>query len=132
MRNFLFILFNFLALQYCLAQPPGEWTWIHGDTIPNQPPVFGIQGISNPANTPGAIYEGVEWVDQSGHFYFYGGLSVIGCLADLWRFDPATSEWTWLNGPGGTGMQPVYGVKGVSSPLNHPGDRGYGMLGWVD
>src|SRR5215203_5141297 len=105
--SFLF-LFILMYSKDCLSQVPGEWTWMHGDTSSNQPAVFGVQGISNPQNRPGSVYEGTEWVDQSGRFYFYGGLSINGTLADMWRFDPVTLEWTWLNGPGGTGLSPVY------------------------
>lgn len=104
-----------------------------GDSLVAQPSVFGTQGVPDPMNKPGGIYEGCEWVDLAGNFYFYGGLDYNSATqADLWRFDPSTNEWTWLNGPGGTGGYPVYGTRGIASPTNQPGDRGYGMLSWVD
>lgn len=121
------------AMQNIMAQTPGEWTWMSGDNLAGQPPVFGIQGVPDPLNKPGGIYEGCEWTDLSGNFYLYGGLDyTFSTEADLWRYNPTTNEWTWLNGPGGAGGAPVYGIRGVAAATNQPGERGYGMLSWVD
>lgn len=121
------------CVQPLFAQPPGEWTWMSGDNLPAQPPVFGTLGVPDPANKPGGIYEGCEWVDQAGNFYMYGGLDYnFQTKADLWKFDPVTNEWTWINGTGGVGGNPVYGTLGVAAATNQPGERGYGMLSWVD
>lgn len=114
------------------SQTPGEWTWMNGDSVAGTPAVYGVKGVPDPNNHPGGIYEGCEWVDAAGNFYLYGGLDDnFQTQADLWKYSPSSNEWTWLNGPGGTGM-PVYGMRGVASPANQPGDRGYGMLSWTD
>lgn len=44
-------------------------------------------------------------------------------------FDLSSGWWTWLSG-GGTGNQRgAYGIKGQSSPTNHPGGRyGHSMV----
>ena len=124
------LLFSFMNLR---AQTPGEWTWMTGDSIFMQPAIFGTQGVPSPLNKPSDIYEGCEWVDNSGVFWFYGGLSnIYGVMANMWRYDPTTNEWTWMNGPGGAGGLCVYGIKGIASATNHPGRRGWGMLSWVD
>ncbi|CAN5461455.1 hypothetical protein BH11BAC1_BH11BAC1_01790 [soil metagenome] len=133
-KNLYFLVFGaIIGLQYAVAQTPGEWTWMSGDNVVAQPAVFGIQGVPDPLNKPGSIYEGCEWVDAAGNFYFYGGLDFgFGTQADLWKYDPITNEWTWLNGPGGLGGNPVYGILGVAAPTNQPGERGYGMISWFD
>jgi hypothetical protein len=116
-----------------IAQTPGEWTWMTGDSIFHQPANFGIQGVPSPTNKPSNVYEGCEWVDNSGNFWIYGGCSsTYGVLADMWKFDPSTNEWTWMNGPGGFGGVRVCGIKGVAAATNHPGPRGWGMLSWLD
>jgi len=124
------ILFLYTSIH---AQTPGEWTWMSGDDIVGQAPVFGIQGVPDPLNKPGGIYEGCEWIDNAGNFWMYGGLDYnFGTQADLWKYDPIANEWTWVNGPGGLGGNPVYGTKGVAAATNQPGERGYGMPSWVD
>src|SRR6186713_3447100 len=107
------------------AQTPGEWTWMSGDNVNSQPPVFGTQGVPDPLNKPGGIYEGCEWTDGAGNFWMFGGLDYnFGTQADLWKYDPSTNEWTWVNGPGGIAGTPVYGTKGVAASTNTPGGRG--------
>ena len=133
-----FLLFLFLLTTLIIqpgttgAQPPGEWTWMSGDNMSGTAGVFGTQGVPNVLNHPPALYEGCEWTDLNGNFWFYGSLSGGITLADLWRYNPVTNEWTWMTGPGGTTTTPVYGTRGVSSPMNQPGGRGYGMLSWTD
>ena len=132
-KSYIFLICATIFLKCATAQTPGEWTWMSGDNIPGQPPVFGTQGIPDPLNKPGGIYEGCEWIDGAGNFYLYGGLDYnFNTQADLWKYDPLANEWTWLNGPGGTGGNPVYGTLGVAAATNQPGERGYGMLSWVD
>ena len=115
------------------AQTPGEWTWMSGDNTVGQAPIFGTQGVPDPLNKPGGIYEGCEWVDPAGNFWMYGGLDYnYNTQGDLWKYDPTTNEWTWVSGSGGMGGDPVYGTKGVAAATNHPGERGYGMLSWLD
>jgi len=128
----LFLLIMLYGFPHSFAQPPGEWTWISGDNFSGGPGTFGTQGVPNVLNTPPALYEGCEWTDLSGNFWFYGGLDNGITMCDLWRYNPVTNEWTWMNGPGGTSTLPVYGTRGVAAPANQPGGRGYGMLSWVD
>jgi len=113
------------------AQPPGQWTFMKGDTITNQPGVFGIKGVPDSLNHPPALYEACEWIDLQGNFWLYGGLRTQ-VYADLWKFDPITNNWTWMNGNGLTAVAPVFGTKGVASSTNRPGSRGYGVCSWRD
>jgi hypothetical protein len=49
----------------------------------------------------------------------------------LWKFDPATLEWTWVSGSSSNGQAGSYGTKGIPSPSNVPGARQEGAT-WVD
>ena len=102
-----------------------EWTWIAGDTTALLPPVYGVQGVPSPLNTPGPRGElGNCWVDSAGNFWVFGGWSNLGYFSDMWRFDVTTNEWTWIKGPDTVGLGGIYGSKGIPDPLNNPGARG--------
>src|SRR5437762_1892899 len=89
---------TFYVVAYAQA---GEWTWMKGDSTPNSLGNFGTQGIPNSANTPPALYEAANWTDHEGNFWLFGGLNYYPSQAfnsALWKFDPATNEWTWVKG----------------------------------
>ena len=50
----------------------------------------------------------------------------------MWKFDPATSMWTWVNGIPNINVIGIYGVQGVPAPSNRPGSRGWGCASWTD
>jgi len=105
----------------------GEWVWIKGDSIPNQPGNYGVQGVPSPTNNPPALYEPCEWTDLNGNFWMFGGN-----YNDLWKYDRITNEWTWVKGSGSIWDPGNYGTQGVPSPSNNPPGRGYGFASWVD
>jgi len=133
----------------------GEWTWISGgDTIGlygGQPGVYGVMGIPNFANTPGARFSAVTWTDPSGNLWLFGGQgydwigTYSGFLNDLWVFTPGTGnsigQWTWMGGsniippPSPLGLQPgqpgVYGTLGTPAAASTPGAR-IGAAPWID
>jgi hypothetical protein len=110
----------------------GVWTWIHGDSIPNQSGNFGTKGISDPTNTPPALYEAADWKDKQGNFWVYGGSSNNTSYNALWKYNPATNEWTWINGSSSGGQSVSYGIQGIPSPTNTPGSRSFGCFSWTD
>ena len=119
------------------AQTPGEWTWMGGDSVSQKEGVYGIQGVPSILNHPPTLYEGCEWTDNSGNFWFYGGIhsdstGMISTHGDLWRFNPTTLEWTWMNGPGVPGQPPVYGALRVPAAGNYPGGKCFGPIGITD
>ncbi len=119
-------------LQNSFAQA-GEWTWMHGDSVTNQPGNFGIQGLPSPSNIPPCLYEPCEWTDLNGNFWLYGGADgVSNQYADLWKYNPAANEWTWMKGPGTTGYPGNFGIMGVPSAVNNPDCRSHGIISWVD
>jgi len=136
---------------------PNEWTWMGGGGTftcqPNSvfcglPGVYGTLGTPAAGNIPGTRDSTSTWTDRSGDLWLFGGdgsdaSGNLGVLNDLWKFDPATSQWTWMGGsstvpvscldnPGGECSQPgVYGTLGIPGGGNIPGGRG-GAVNWTD
>jgi len=112
-----------------------EWTWVAGSNLVNQRGTYGIKGTSAPANVPGARDTCASWRDSTGRLWLFGGFghdatSADGYLNDLWMFDPATLEWTWIAGSDTESHPGVYGTKGTPAPGNTPGSR-YGAVSWT-
>jgi N-acetylneuraminic acid mutarotase len=110
------------------------WTWMLGDSTINSPGVYGTMGSPEASNVPGARYESVSWMDNSGNLWLfggsgYGGSGGVGWLNDLWRFDGA--YWTWMSGSNTLYSPGVYGIMGSPEASNVPGAR-YGSLSWTD
>jgi len=113
----------------------GNWTWIKGSNTPNSPGVYGTIGVANAANNPGARAGSTTWIDDTGNLWLFGGYGYtssanITQLNDLWKYDVATGNWTWIMGdqfsPGGS-----YGTKKIASTYNRPGAR-QDAVGWKD
>jgi N-acetylneuraminic acid mutarotase len=112
----------------------GEWTWMGGANVPDQPSVYGTQGVSSPSNAPGARYPGGNWIGPSGDLWLFGGLEPettpdTGWLNDLWRY--SAGQWTWMGGSNSPDQPGVYGTQGVASSSNIPGAR-FSAVSWTD
>ncbi len=73
--------------------------------------------------------ESISWTDSHGNLWLFGGYGYgsttsSGYLNDLWRYDPATNQWTWMSGANTIDQVGVYGTKGVPAAANVPGARG--------
>lgn len=133
MKKHLALFFLFFISTFAFSQAPGEWTWMGGDSLVNQLPVFGTQGLPAALNHPPGVYEACEWTDLQGNFWVYGGMSTpFGQSGDLWKYDPLINQWAWMNGPGIPDQLPVYGIKGVAAAGNYPGARAWGVCTWTD
>jgi hypothetical protein len=108
----------------------GMWTWVHGDTTVGNYVNYGVQGVPATTNLPAGEYEGCEWTDKNGKFWYFGG--TVAYHNNLWKFDPLINMWTWKKGPGVLYNTGTFGVQGVPSPNNNPAARGYGPASWVD
>ncbi len=106
-----------------------NWTWVSGSNIPNQPDNYGVKGVANSANIPGARQRSVSWIDASDNLWLFGGSSSVGSFNDLWKFDG--SNWTWVSGSDSRGQHGNYGIKGVADADNVPGAR-QSSVSWVD
>jgi N-acetylneuraminic acid mutarotase len=113
-----------------------EWTWMSGDNTRNITGVYGTKGTAAAANKPGGRYYGANGIDASGNLwllggYGYDGAGAVGLLNDLWKFNPTTSQWTWVSGDNTRNNLGVYGTKGTAAATNKPGGRNV-HSSWVD
>lgn len=115
----------------------GTWTFVHGSTSVNQKGIYGTKGVADPANNPGARILPTEWTDASGNFWILGGYGndssslAYGNLNDLWKYDVAADQWTWMSGSKIINQNGQYGTKGTGSATTTPGAR-YPLASWKD
>ncbi len=135
----------------------GEWTWMGGnDTVGSyggQPGVYGVLGMPEYTNAPGARFSSPSWVDTSGNLWLFGGqgydwIGTSGFLNDLWKYTPdagaGLGQWTWMGGSNviplssassafgvQSGQSGVYGTLGLPAATNTPGGR-IGAIPWID
>jgi len=112
------------------------WTWVKGTTAVNDTGNYGVIGVSSPTNLPPGRGLGIaSWVDTSGNLWMYGGANTIGgpnTFSDLWKYNISSNEWTWINGSKLPNQPPIFGIKGVASPLNTPGALSEAVCTWTD
>jgi N-acetylneuraminic acid mutarotase len=114
----------------------GTWTWISGPSVANTAPTYGSRGIAAAGNVPGARMAHVSWMDSAGNFWIFGGIGLDSAntqksLNDLWKYSPASGNWTWLSGSSFGNAGPVHGTRGTPASTNVPGAR-YLPVSWVD
>jgi hypothetical protein len=135
-----FILTNLTASTLSIfsaqATSSNEWAWMKGSTNDDRWGIYGTQGVPGPTNNPGGRESMVSWKAADGTFWVFGGYGYgpsvgagKGDLNDLWKFDPVTTNWTWIKGPAGINQQGFYGIRGVAGPNNTPGGR-YEAVSW--
>ncbi len=113
----------------------GEWAWMGEANIPNQPGIYGTQGIADPGNIPGARGEVVTWIDAHGDVWLFGGRGSYSppdnfpLFNDLWKY--SANEWTWMGGANATGQPGTYGTLGTPASGNVPGAR-FWAVSWTD
>lgn len=112
-----------------------QWTWVSGDNTINQHGVYGTQGVTSATSKPGARYVSTSWTDATGNLWLFGGYgydeSSEGNLNDIWKYDPVSNKWTWMNGDKLINQLGRYGVQGSFAPTNNPGAR-YVSSSWID
>jgi N-acetylneuraminic acid mutarotase len=125
-----------------------QWIWMGGSAaVPcptgvacsGVPGVYGTLGSPSSRNIPGAREFSATWVDSQGNFWLFGGQGMVAnggnYLNDLWEFNPATNEWTWMGGSDtlykNGGAPGVYGTMGTPAAANIPGARQYASS-WTD
>src|SRR5688500_14888228 len=116
----IFLLFTLCTPFILPAQAQnGSWTWKSGDSIHHHFHRTGTQGIPSASNFPSARAGAVRWTDGGGNIWMYGGSG----FADLWRYDAATEQWTWIRGDNTVHKEANFGSKGMASSNNQPGAR---------
>ena len=118
-----------------------QWTWMGGSNIHGQSGVYGTLGTASAANIPGSREDAMSWTDKSGNLWLFGGAGTdsagsVGFLNDLWEFNPATSQWTWMGGGSVLGCAncaglATYGTLGTPAAGNIPGGRDNSAI-WTD
>jgi len=135
----------------------GSWTWV-GPSVSNvgqQNGVYGTLGTGSTSNYPGGRQTALLVADNSGNLWLFGGLGLdslgtqnpgnIGglppgtapegaLLNDLWQYNIATQQWTWVSGGGATGLANqvgMYGTQQTAAAGFFPGSR-WSSSGWID
>jgi len=117
-----------------------EWAWISGSSAPSARGIYGSKNISSANSVPGARTNAVSWIDKDGNLWLFGGdgydsNGLETGLNDLWEFNIASKEWTWVGGSNTYAVNVVqagvYGTRGVPSAGNLPGTR-INATSWVD
>jgi N-acetylneuraminic acid mutarotase len=115
----------------------GQWTWMGGDNIINQPGDYGELTGQGTVLKPGARTWASGWADADGNIWVFGGQgygwnSTVGTLNDLWKYSPTSHLWTWVGGAYTTNPGGNYGTRKVTNGANNfPGGR-YGQQVTVD
>lgn len=118
---------------WCYDTATHQWTWLLGDQLTHEAPVYGQKGIPDTSVSPGSRVGVITW-QYNNKFYLYGGEyvpQVVGTptfFNDMWVYDPTINMWAWL-GDKNTQV-PVYGTRGIHDTVNSPGQRGY-SCSWV-
>lgn len=114
------------------------WTWVSGESIPDQLGIYGTKGVASANNIPGSRYAGISWYDETGSLWLFGGFGFSSSteesadrLNDLWKYNIATNSWTWISGENIINQSGSYGVKGVTASSNMPGSRS-NDISWTD
>jgi hypothetical protein len=116
--------------------PVGKtFTWVTGSKTVNQNGSYGTMGT--PGGTPGGRQGAISWKDASGNLWLFGGFGLDatgtpnGTLNDLWKFNPGTTQWTWIAGSNAANQHGVYGTQGTAAAANAPGAR-WRAAAWTD
>ena len=110
----------------------GQWTQVSG----NGNSVYGIKGQPNAVSKPGGRFNAVSWRNNTGKLWLFGGDGNFNNTLptefnDLWSYDPAINQWTWLSGDSVRGQPGIYGRPGIPDIANKPKAR-QGAVSWID
>lgn len=108
-----------------------QWMWVSGSNSPGASGTYGTEGTAVAGNVPGSRYYAVGWADSSGNLWLFGGETSNGQMNDLWKFNLASKEWTWVSGTDTAGAMGVYGTLSIPAAANAPGAR-LSPVSWID
>lgn len=105
----------------------GFWTWLKGSQSGDTYGFYGSIRIEAPGNGPGSRIASGGWMDDNGYLWIYGGNGYSnasnGILRDLWRYNPATNNWAWMQGDYTLNASADYGIMDLGTPLTKPGSK---------
>jgi len=103
-----------------------SWTFVSGGNTNqvNQNGIYGTQGTAAATNMPGGRQEAAGWVDASGNLWLFGGEgqdatgTANGILNDLWAYNIAGNQWTWVAGSNAANQTGTYPTQRVTGPVS--------------
>ena len=108
----------------------GVWTFVSGSSLANQIGIgYGTPGVASGTNVPGGRQEAVGWADAAGNLWLFGGEgedgntppTANGILDDLWVYNIAAKQWTFVMGNIKANQTGVYEAQTVVGPVNTTG-----------
>ena len=116
------------------------WTYIGGGA--NLKGAYGTKGTPSTSNLPGSRWGANARLDTAtGLVWLFGGQgfddvtiaadTAPGLLNDLWTYNTANGQWTWVNGSNGINQTGNYGTLGTAAATNVPGGRETSAA-WLD
>jgi len=99
-----------------------EWTWMKGSDTAYVFPNYGVKGLSNQTNDPGARETYTKWKDSQGNFWLMGGEIYTGITNDTWKYEIGINQWTWMAGPN-IPSNGIYQSTCVFDSINIPKSR---------
>jgi len=100
------------------------WTYVVGSQTANPIGVYGTQGTAASSNFPGGRHLSAGWADASGNLFVFGGEGydstglVTGILNDLWMYNIASNEWTWVTGSNVMNQTGSYELQPMIGPIS--------------
>jgi hypothetical protein len=108
----------------------GSWVFISGSKTVNQNGNYGTPGTPAASNAPGGRHEAVGWADANGNLWLFGGEgedsvgTANGILNDLWEYNIASKQWTFVMGSVMANQTGVYESSPAVGPVNTTGAAG--------
>ncbi|MGC1416674.1 MAG: kelch repeat-containing protein [Candidatus Acidiferrum sp.] len=108
----------------------GVWTFVSGSSVANQIGVgYGTPGVASASNVPGGRQEAVGWADTAGNLWLFGGEgedgnnppTANGILDDLWEYNIASKQWTFVMGNITANQTGSYEAQTVVGPVSTTG-----------
>lgn len=118
-----------------------QWTWVSGANTTDNIAVYGTFSVSATSNMPSSrSFPGFFKSNTAGKLILFGGQGYstvpgnpppAGFLNDMWEFNIATGNWTWIGGSNMLNQVGIYGTAGVEATANVPGAR-FSPACWTD
>jgi len=108
----------------------GKWVFVSGSSLANQNGVYGTQGTAAASNVPGGRQEAAGWADANGNLWLFGGEgedsvgTANGILNDLWMYNIANNQWTFVVGSVKANQTGSYETQPIVGPVNTTGAAG--------
>jgi Galactose oxidase, central domain/Kelch motif len=104
----------------------GNWVFVSGGNTnkANQNGIYGTQGTAASTNMPGGRQEAAGWADANGNLWLFGGEgedsvgTTNGILNDLWMYNIASKQWTWVTGNTTADQTGTYPAQTVTGPVS--------------